>query len=616
MSQQGPKISSVWRRALTYYHADWPRFVGICLLMVASIGANLIKPWPVAWIVDGLLGQKALPAWLPGAGQWGEGGPWSPVLLTLVIAVLGTHLLHSLLSTTQNYLAIGMGLRGLHRVRNAVFACLQCLSLRFHQRQRLGDLIYRAAWDTYAFQTLFQQGLVTTVSAGLSLVFMVVVMVQINGRLTLAALVTAPLMVVAIRLLGRRMYEQGAAAQQADSAVVSLVQQNLQALPLVQSYTREDREQETFVAQTEMARRTRLRQHSWELLYWLGVSAAFGVGVALTVGLGAAQVMAGQLTIGQLWVFLAYLGQLYDPLNQLSHAGATLSTASAAAGRVLELLDTPEEVKDAPDARPAVRAPQLLDSAHDNGNVLHVQGHLHFDQVSFGYEPPKWVLKNVSFTVEPWRRIAIIGPSGAGKTTLMNLIPRFFDPQQGRIRLDGEDIRRIKLRDLRSLIAVVLQEPVLLPSSIADNIAYGRPGASLQEIEAAARAAGAHDFISALPQQYHTLVGEGGARLSTGERQRLNLARAFLKDAPILLLDEPTSALDAESEAVVVRSLFELMRGRTTIMIAHRLSTIQKVDRILVLQNGEITEWGTSEELRRKPDSYYARVISGQIALD
>jgi ATP-binding cassette subfamily B protein/subfamily B ATP-binding cassette protein MsbA len=582
--------------------------------MLCTIGANLIKPWPVAWIVDGLLGQKALPAWLPGAGEWREAGPWSPVLLTLVAAVLGAHLLHSLLSTAQNYLAIGMGLRGLRRVRNAVFACLQRLSLRFHQRQRLGDLIYRAAWDTYSFQTLFQQGLVTTVSAILSLLFMVVVMVQINLRLTLAALVTAPLMVAAIRLLGRRMYEQGAAAQQADSAVVSLVQQNLQTLPLVQSYTREDHEQETFVAQTEVAQRSRLRQHSWELIYWLGISAAFGVGMALTVWLGASQVMAGQLTIGQLWVFLAYLAQLYDPLNQLSHAGATLSTASAAAGRVFELLDTPEEVKDAPDARPAVRAGQNS-AAAARPDVLAVRGHLEFDGVCFGYEPDRPVLKKISFVVAPAQKLAIIGPSGAGKTTLMNLIPRFFDPQQGAVRLDGEDLRRIKLRDLRSLIAVVLQEPVLLPSTIADNIAYGRPGATLAEIEAAARAAGAHDFIMALPQQYQTPVGDGGARLSTGERQRLNLARAFLKDAPILLLDEPTSALDAESEALVVRSLFELMRGRTTLMIAHRLSTIQKVDQILVLQNGEVTERGAPAELLRQPDSYFARVVSGQVEL-
>lgn len=614
MKSRLPHIFQVWKRALFFFQSDWPRFLGVCVLMIAGIGANLLKPWPVAWIVDGLLGQKPLPNWLPGAGEWRDSGPWSPLLLILVAAVLGAHLLHSLLSTAQNYLAIGMGLRGLRRARNAVFACLQRLSLRFHQRQRLGDLIYRAAWDTYSFQTLFQQGLVTTVAAALSLLLMVVVMVQINLRLTLAALVTAPLMVLAIRLLGRRMYEQGAAAQQADSAVVSLVQQNLQALPLIQSYTREDREQETFVAQTEAARRSRLRQHSWELIYWLGVSFAFGLGVALTVWLGAAQVMAGHLTIGQLWVFLAYLGQLYDPLNQLSHAGATLSTASAAAGRVLELLDTPEEVKDAPDARPAIRPGGTLPPA-PAPHPLIVRGRLEFDGVTFAYDPGRPVLKNVSFTVEPGQRLAIIGPSGAGKTTLMNLIPRFFDPQEGAVRLDGEDLRRLKLRDLRSLIAVVLQEPVLLPSSIADNIAYGRPGASLAEIEAAARAAGAHDFIAALPQQYQTPVGDGGARLSTGERQRLNLARAFLKDAPILLLDEPTSALDAESEAIVVKSLFELMRGRTTLMIAHRLSTIQKVDAILVLQNGEVTEGGRPDELRRQPNSYYARVISGQMPL-
>lgn len=622
----------VWR-ALRFFRPDTPRLGGVFVLMLLGIGANLLKPWPLAIIIDSYLGTQPLPAWLPGV-QAGvnprvEGTTAAP-FLALIAAVFLLHVAHGLLSTAQNYLAIQTGLRGLCRVRNEVFACLQRLSLRFHQSQRTGDLIYRAAWDTYSFQTLFQQGLVTFCTALLSLFLMLGVMLRVNLWLTLVALVTIPLMLAAIRVFGRKMTEQGAAAQQADSAVASLVQQNITALPLIQSYTREAAEQETFTAHTAVAQEKRMAQHTWELLYWLAVTLAFGVGVTATIWAGAGQVLAGKLTVGQLWIFLSYLAQLYDPLNQLSHVGATVSTAGAAAARVFELLDTPEEVKEAANARAVVRAAapvpnsvptRPLSPAFSPGGgegeapPLLVRGAIELDRVSFAYQPNQPVLHEVSFSLRPGECAALIGPSGAGKSTLMNLLPRFFDPQTGAVRLDGVDLRELRLKDLRAQMAVVLQEPILLPSTIADNIAYGRPGASRAEIEAAARAANAHTFIEKLPRQYDTVVGDGGARLSVGERQRINIARAFLKDAPILLLDEPTSALDAESEAAVVASLFALMKGRTTLIVAHRLTTIRRVDRILVLQEGRLAENGAPAELLAKPDGYYARVAAGQVEL-
>ena len=595
-------------RALRFFRPDIVRIVGVLVLMLTSIGLNVLKPWPMALIVDCVLGQKGFPNWLPAA--WTQ-QPQPQQLLALIILLLLLHLSHAGVSATQNYMAISVGLRGLQRVRNEVFGWLQRLSLRYHHGTEAGDIIFRAGSDTCAFQALLQQGVFITISALFTLLFMTLVMVRLNWHLTLLALAAVPFLVVTIRAFSREMRNRGVAAAQAESKVYSLIHQGITALPLTQSYTREQQEQNRFVVETHRAQRRKMHQHGLEVFYWLTISVLLVLDTALLTWFGARQVMEGQLTLGELLVFLAYLGQMFDPLNQLSGVGATVSSSGASIRRVFEILDTPDEVKDLPGARPvASRQPRPV----RHSSALAVSGNITYEGVCFAYNGSQMVLNDVDFSLRAGQSAAIIGPSGAGKTTLLNLLPRFFDPAKGAVLLEGVDLRQLQVKELRTQIALVLQEPIILPATVADNISYGKSHASMAEIEAAARDANAHDFICKLPNQYQTAVGEGGTRLSVGERQRINLARAFLKDAPILLMDEPTSALDVESEAQVVDSLTRLMRGRTTLMVAHRLTTIQRVSCILVLDNGTLKETGTPEELLGR-DGYYSRVVTGQMQL-
>ena len=573
------------KRALRYFRPDAGRMVFIFLLMLASIGLNVLKPWPLAVIVDSVFGNKPAPF----LGRIAKDGHLLPALAVLILML---HLGQGALAAFQNFLSIKLSLRGLTRVRNEVFTKLEHLSLRFHQGSNSGDVIYRASWDTYSFQTLFQQGLVTFVTAFLSLLIMLVIMFRLNWRLTLVAVAMAPTVAVVIKFFGKKMGERTTVAQQADSKVTSLVQQAISAMPLIQSFTREDAEKTRFEQQVNAAQSSRVAQHGAELVYWFAIAAVFGMGAAAVTWLGANEVIAKRLTVGELLVFVAYLAQLYEPLNQLSHVGATMAGAVAGIRRVFEILDSPDEIRDARNARPIEKS----------------SGRIEFQQVSFHYENGREVLHDLDFSIAPGESIALIGPSGAGKTTLLKLLPRFFDPTSGTLKLDGVDLRELRVKELRQQIAFVFQEPILLPGTIAENIGCGRTGATAAEIEAAARAANAEEFIRRLPKQYETVIGDGATRLSVGEQQRLNLARAFLKNAPVLLLDEPTSALDAENEEMILDSLQKLIRGRTTLIVAHRLRTIQQVDRVLVFQQGRLVESGGREELIQQ-GGYYSRLL-------
>lgn len=573
----------LWRQILGFYRADWLRVGAALGLLLLTTAAAIFKPWPLAWIVDHL-----------SADHGSAAADRGPAILGWAVLLAVVHSIHALLGSAQQALVIHTGLRGLARVRRAVFGWLLRISLRRLQGAQAGDLIYRATWDTHAFQTLFQQGLFTFIGATLTLVAMTTVMWRFNRPLTLVALATVPVLLLIMRFFGPLMSQRAGKAQAADSSVASLVQQAVANLPLIQGFVREGTEAARFEESAAAALSARWRQHRAEVVYLAAVAVVFALGTAAIVALGAREVTAGHLTVGRLLVFLAYLAQLYEPLNQLSHVGSTVSNARAGAERVLELL-----------------AEEKAQAANRKAGKteLPAAAELSFDRVNFAYTAGQPVLHEVSFTVKPGESVALIGPSGAGKTTLLQLIPRFLDPDGGTVKLGGTDLREFFRERLRERVALVLQESLLLPTSIAENIGYGRPGASRADIEAAARAANAHDFIRRLPQGYDTVVGDGAARLSVGEKQRLNLARAFLKDAPILLLDEPTSALDTESEALVLTSLRRLMQGRTTVMVAHRLATLREVDRIVVLNAGRVTEIGTAAELLAQ-GGYFSRVTA------
>jgi ATP-binding cassette subfamily B protein/subfamily B ATP-binding cassette protein MsbA len=605
---------SILRRALNYFRPDLSRILLALGLLLLSIGLALLKPWPMALIVDSVLARKPSPAWVP---DFFRAWPPEAQLGFLIAALLAVHLAHATTSAIHNYTVIGVGLRGLQRVRNEVFGWLQRLSLRFHHGTEAGDIIFRAGTDTNAFQSILQNCVFITISALFTLVLMTAVMLRLSWKLTVLALVTLPALTLVIRAFGREMRGRGLVAQRAESKVYALIHQGIAALPLTQSYTREQHEQRRFAAETDRAQKRKMSQHGLEVFYWFVISVILCVSTAAVTWFGARQVMAGKLTLGELLVFLSYLTQLFDPLNQLSGASAAIASAGASIRRVFEILDAPNEVQDMPAARPVHNArAKVPGNGRNNGHqpVLTL-GNISYHDISFSYDGSRDVLQGVNFELNAGDSAALIGPSGAGKTTLLNLLPRFFDPSDGAVKVEGVDVRQLRVKDLRAQIALVLQEPILLPASVAENIAYGKPNARLDEIEAAARAANAHDFIHRLPLQYRTIVGEGGTHLSVGERQRINLARAFLKDAPILLMDEPTSALDVESEAQVVEGLSALMRGRTTLMVAHRLTTIQRVSKILVLEDGRLAQCGTPTELLAG-SGYYARVVSGQVNLD
>jgi ATP-binding cassette subfamily B protein len=580
-------------RFRSFMRAFWlPLGLGALSTLLATLFA-LAQPWPLKIVVDSVLQSK--PVGVPGAG-WLEGRPRETVLLAAAISYVGIVSVGGLFDYLGTLLMDSSGQRMIVAVREALFARLQRLSLTFHSSQRTGDLISRIMSDIDRVQNMLVQSFSTLVPNVGLLVGMLVIMLRIDWTFTLIALAVCPLLFTAVNRYTRRIKTVSRLARRKEGGLAAHAGEVLSAIRVVQAFTREDHEDQRFSQQSSRTLAANLEVIRLQAQFSPLVDILASVGTAIVLYVGTQRVLSNQLNLGILLVFLSYLSSLYKPMRQLSKLAYVTSKGVASAERVAEVLDAEIDVQDPPNRRPA---PPL-------------SGRVSFENVEFAYGE-KAVLHDIDLVAEPGEMVALVGPTGAGKSSLVSLIPRFFDVRRGCVLLDGSDVRSVSLRSLRSQVAIVLQEPILFQGTIMENIAYGRPSASEDQILAAARAALVDDFVTRLPEGYDTRIGERGATLSGGERQRISIARALVRDAPILILDEPTSGLDPLSENIVMEALRNLVSDRTTFVIAHRMSTVAGADQVLVLDHGRIVERGTHDALKMAPDGLYRSFLHMQM---
>ncbi|MDX6290176.1 MAG: ATP-binding cassette, subfamily bacterial [Blastocatellia bacterium] len=575
----------------------FPHWFSLTLAFIAVIGesvTDLLEPWPLKIVFDYVFGSKRMTGWLLGPVSW-IGTDKVAILNFAVLAVLVIAVFGALSSYCEKYLTTSVGQWVMHDLRRVLYSHIQRLSLSFHDQKRTGDLISRVTSDIDAVQNLISQVMLGLLVNVLTLIGMTAVMFYLNWEFTLIALTVAPGLFLVVYYYTHRIKKASRALRLKEGQVVNVLEEVLSSIRVVKAFAREDYEQKRFEKESRASVEAALQARSIKAKLPPLVEIIVACGTCLVLWYGARLVLKGALTPGELLVFLLYLGKMYKPMRELSKMTDTISKAQVGWERIREVLENEMQVRDLPRAK---RAPLF-------------KGRIEFDHVDFSYEGGRSVLRDINFDIKPGQLAALVGPTGAGKTTIVSLLPRFYDLTSGQIRIDGADVRQFKIKSLRQQISFVLQETLLFRATVAQNIAYGKPEATTEEIIRAAKAANAHEFIEEMPDGYDTMIGERGVTLSGGQRQRLTIARAIIRHSPILILDEPSAGLDAESEQLVFDALGNLMEGKTSIVIAHRLATVRRADVIFVIEDGRVAEQGTHAELL-ETGGLYARLYELQ----
>ena len=575
----------IYRRVLRYYQPFWGKTILGLLLSLVGIGLNLLKPWRFKIIVDDFL--RSTPAV---RADWRT---WIPLLCLALVVI---QVAWGIINWITNYLFVKIGLQALLKLRTDLYSHLQRLSLKFHDARRSADSSFRVAYDSQSIQTIYNKGFTNIFASVIALIGTFIVMLRLDWILTLLSLAIVPLIVGAIYFFARRIRRESTSIQEHESAVLAQAQEGLSSIRMVHAFGREDFEVMQFHQQAQQSLQANLRLTLTNVNSALVISTLMVIGTAAMYYVGTWHVLAGTLSLGSLLVFSAYLLMLYQPLESLTYTTWAMEGATAGAKRCFEVLDRQDDVRDSPNAV----------------DISSAKGAIAFQSVNFGYAESRIVLRDINLSIAPNQIVGLVGGTGAGKSTLLSLVSRFYDPTTGFVMLDCRDVREITKKSLRGQIAIVLQDTLLFSTTVRENIAYGRPDATEEEIIEAARRAQADEFIRQMSQGYDSLVGERGGHLSVGQRQRIGIARAFLKNAPILLLDEPTSALDPTTEAAIMETIKELMHGRTTLIATHRLATIHNLDQIIVLDRGCMIEQGLGSELLARGGVYAKLYASGK----